>query len=427
MVILSFYFQNASIISIYASILYAGFLWFFLNSRKRWIRIIAFALCLFSIAIIVVLQNRTSFLALIAVSIYILFPVLKRKYPRARLALIGITFFSFSLLFLVFFLKTDSSLGRWFILKNSFSLWSENWLIGVGFGKYNPHYNHIQAEYFSNNSLLSKEAMLANDGYFVFNEFIQIGIELGLAGFVFLLVLVSLILRTCIRKMDTFQGWSGAVLIAIFIACLFSYPLHDFLLLTITIVLSAYIISGSFLLLRNLSIIALPVVLVFVINFYLKKQQLSKLNELASEGYKSKTLSLCAKLSDKMVKDYGFTIFYLNLLYETGRFQDAVKWFEEFHKYHCNQRSHLTVAMCYEESGDFTLAEHHYLLNLYITPHLLKSRDYLMDFYDRRGNIEKAIFWANEILSYPSKIQNVNSERIKKKAHNYLDKLEKKL
>ena len=52
--------------------------------------------------------------------------------------------------------------------------------------------------------------------------------------------------------------------------------------------------------------------------------------------------------------------------------------------------------------------------------HLLQSRVYLMDFYDRRGDYEKANYWAKEILIFPSKIKNMESERLKKRANDYM-------
>jgi hypothetical protein len=43
-----------------------------------------------------------------------------------------------------------------------------------------------------------------------------------------------------------------------------------------------------------------------------------------------------------------------------------------------------------------------------------------MDFYDRRGDYEKAKYWAKEILIFPSKIKNMESERLKKRANDYM-------
>jgi len=74
----------------------------------------------------------------------------------------------------------------------------------------------------------------------------------------------------------------------------------------------------------------------------------------------------------------------------------------------------------YNESGDSLSAEKNFLIALYIAPYRLQSRKDLMDFYHQRGNIQKAKYWANEIIVCPMKFYTEQGAHLKSKAAMYL-------
>lgn len=374
------------------------------------------------------LQSRTAFLSLMAGLFYVLFPWVSKKFGKRKTLVLMLSLFAISTISLTLFVKVSSSSGRWFIWEQSFQLWKHNWLAGVGLGRFNPEFNHLQAGYFSGTSLYSKEAMLANDGYFAFNEWFHFAIELGIAGLVLSLVSTYIILKACFRNINSSKSWAGTMLMPVFVGCLFSYPLHNFYILSITCLLVGYLSKGYALSLTHISpkfklvlLLAMLTTLFFYSYQYIKNQeQFSEGKQLAREGYKTEAINISAQISSEMKKDYGFTIFYLNLLYDTRRLERAIDWFHKFHRWHCNQRIHSVVAKCYDEKGDFNKAEEHYLISLYLTPHLLQSRIDLMEFYSRYDKVGKARYWAGEALHYPAKVQNNKVEMIKKRAQNYL-------
>lgn len=61
---------------------------------------------------------------------------------------------------LLFFYKTDSTNGRWLILKVSLNMIKENWITGVGLGRFKTVYNTYQAAYFNSHGLDGNEALL---------------------------------------------------------------------------------------------------------------------------------------------------------------------------------------------------------------------------------------------------------------------------
>lgn len=154
--------------------------------------------------------------------------------------------------------------------------------------------------------------------------------------------------------------------------------------------------------------------------YFESKKNFSEARELASAGYKTDAFNISIGISSGLKKDPGFTLFYTSLLFDTKRLESAIEWFHKFHRWHCNQRIHCAIAKCYDELRDFDKAEEHYLLSLYLTPHLLQSRIDLMEFYSRYHRINEACYWANEAMQYPAKVQNDRVGSIRKKAENFL-------
>ncbi len=351
-----------------------------------------------------------------------------KRFGKRKVLVIAILVFIIFLVLFTSLIKTNSSVSRWFILKNSVALFKQNWLTGVGIGRFNPNYNHLQAEYFSNNSLINEEAMLANDGYFAFNEWLHIGIELGIAGLLVSLLTSYVVLKACFKNADTQKGWAGAMLIPVFVGCMFSYPLHNLVIVGLTAFLTGYITKD----IVNLPVaipgwlktgfisISFLLFIIFSCQFFNNQRILSKAKQSRKEGYKTEAIALCERAAPGLIKDYSFTIFYLELLYETNRLTGAIRWFNEFHPYHCNQTAHSKIARCYDELGNFKLAEEHYLESLYITPHLLQSRIDLMNFYHRFGYTGKAKTWAKKTIECPIKIETERAYYLGKKAREYL-------
>ncbi len=375
------------------------------------------------------MSSRTAILAAVAFVLFLLYPKLRNENNQRTVLAIVLFIFLGVIFLLAGFFKVESTSGRWFILQKSFYLFKDHWLKGVGYGKFNPNFNHLQAEYFSTHSLVSKEAMLANDGYFAFNEWLHFAIEFGVGGFAISLLVTWVILKACIKSMSSPKIWAGALMIAILVACMFSYPLHNLFIAGATAFLAGFLTKDiikmpfkvSFRLQMSFVTVLILLLLYFSYKYYNYQQEYSAAKESREAGFKTEAIGICKKIAPEMKKDYSFTIFYLELLYETNRLGEAVRWFNEFHPFHCNQRAHTTIARCYDETGNYSKAEKEYLIALYITPHLLASRYDLVMFYDRYKRIDKASYWAQQLIDCPIKIENPKAHYFKKQAKNYLD------
>lgn len=72
------------------------------------------------------------------------------------------------------------------------------------------------------------------------------------------------------------------------------------------------------------------------------------------------------------------------------------------------------------EAGDLKPAEEHLITSLNITPHLLKSRMDLVEFYHQKGDKLKTRYWANEVINYPPKVNSPTAVSLKQQAKNYI-------
>lgn len=404
-------------------------MWLLINKPGRSVKIISSVGFASLFTEVLLLESRTAVLGVMASFLYSLFPHISLRFGRLKTTLLLVPPFLLILGVFIFCIKTNSANGRWFIWKLSIQLLEQNWLSGTGPGRFNPEFNHLQAEYFSNHSLYTEEAMLAADGFFSFNEWLQAGIELGITGFILAAAPGFLVLWACFRRNDSKDGWAGAAMMVILTGCFFSYPLHNFYILCFTAFLGGYLSRGFKIIRFKVSYsgkIVFFVLLIGILIFSIagKKEVQRKFytaRELSDHGYKSDAYRVSSAISEKMIKDPDFSLFYFNLLFETNRLNEAITWFKKIHLYTCTHKLHAEIAKCYDELGNFEEAEKHFLTSLYIKPHLLGSRVNLMEFYSRHEQVGKTRFWANEILRYPAKVQNNRAVELKKRAWHFLE------
>ena len=174
-----------------------------------------------SIAVIILTQSRTGYICLfLYFSCFII-----RVFPRWRKILIlMLSFISIAFIYLIFKIKTASSLGRWFILARSWDLIKENLVCGHGYNTFIQKYMLKQAEYFREN-LDSQYAWFADEIKHPLNEFILTWVEFGILGTLLHIgIFIFLFIRLKKRK-DTFSFTFFLSIVSIFIFSLFSYPM----------------------------------------------------------------------------------------------------------------------------------------------------------------------------------------------------------
>jgi len=380
---------------------------------------------LFAAITIILLQSRT---ALLSFGMGYLLFFARKQYFFVMPYLFFIALLTGSFLTLSYY-KLESTEGRWFIWNNCFSILSNNWLQGVGWGKFRYAYNEQQANWFLQNGFQHKETMLADTVYYSFNEWIQLAIEIGLPlTFFILAVIFFVVIRAFKNVMKSDDSCADQKIVAAFTALLFSsffsypfYYLPTLLLFGLLFIWVFKIAKFPFIDKRSVLTKRIGVISIFILavlflsmQFYTRIQW-KNATELSSVGYRKLAL-MKMKKAYPMLQANGDYLFSLATIYASLNKEDSALIFLEKSAMSKNDYElHRKLGQLYLETGKQGLAEKHFLKAVYMVPNRFRSREMLVDFYVKTGNKEHAIYWAKETIQLKEKIPSETTKRIKGK------------
>lgn len=132
----------------------------------------------------------------------------------------------FSGVFGIYHFKKGSADGRLFIWEVTSEIIKDFPITGVGFDRFKTHYMNYQADYFVKH-VETIEALVADNTYYAFNEWLQFVTENGLVGFLLLVVVLFIILKIKVaQKNNYFFLIAKTAFLAIGVFALFSYPMQ---------------------------------------------------------------------------------------------------------------------------------------------------------------------------------------------------------
>lgn len=123
----------------------------------------------------------------------------------------------------IYQLKKDSANGRLLLWKMTGQALLEHPYTGTGLGGFRVAYAKAQADYFASGKASKTEMMVAECPDYGFNEFLQIGLEQGIAGLTLFVLLLGYSLFQGLKNKQI--GATGGIL-ALIIFCMASYPLQ---------------------------------------------------------------------------------------------------------------------------------------------------------------------------------------------------------
>ena len=179
-------------------------------------------------------QSRASWLAILISSVLLFelrYQTIKKlfskmnKTKKAILIIVSVLIIGISLLG-VYHFKKESSDGRLFIWKTSTEIIKDNAFFGVGFDRFKKHYMNYQASYFVKFGE-TEEALIADNTYYTFNEFLQFIVENGIVGFIILMFVLFFIIKTApIKENNELSVIIKISLLTIGVFAFFSYSME---------------------------------------------------------------------------------------------------------------------------------------------------------------------------------------------------------
>lgn len=363
---------------------------------------------LFSTFTVYALSNKKSF-KIIASSIFIL---------------------STALVLLVFFIKSDSSLGRVLIYKVSIQIFQDNFLLGIGLGNFQEVYLYQQANYFSKEIYTNKELLLADNTHYAFNDYWQFIIEIGIVGFVIVGVLFYLLGKLVLKSIRSKKHvWLTAnvvsLLIAVLIAALFTH-IFEQLQYQATVVLCI-----TYLCLINIrkkwcNITILSISFLFLLAIGFKGMETYRINNnyntalnLYIAGLKKECKIELQKITP--IKDNKRAVLYLQILmssYHLNYEKEILKLLAQYP----NANTYKMLGDFYLFNGKIKAAENAYLTAINMVPNRFLPRQSLLRLYISQKKDTEAEKVANKIISLSIKIGSSQVNSIKQEAIDFLNK-----
>lgn len=375
-------------------------------------------------------KGRSGWLGLIAAILALNMLSARNKRQLLRRLLLCMVFIVAFAAFLIR-LKTDSSSGRMLVYKISFRMLKEHWLWGIGQGQFAKQYNLYQARYFESADIDNREALLADNVYYAFNDLLQLLVEQGLMGGLFFLLTVLLFLRRMRGVLHSGDNSTIfpflAMLVCVSVSSSFIYSLHHLPVFLMAMGALAFcnarpgnekvIIPGVVRQLARWSFI-IPVLLFTVDSGkqYLVRRKVRTAGELARAGFTRNALLLYDELEERHVRDGKVLLDHAMLLYQSGLLSRASDIIEKAKDDFISNEVFLLAARVYAEMGNFPAAEMNYKTALYMVPNRMGSRYELMHFYFQSGDSARARYWAHSIAHMTVKVESEKTEMMKNEA-----------
>ena len=228
-----------------------GSYWFMQNGRLKSIYLITISIL--GLSILPFANSRTAWIA-VSIGIFYLafikFDLWKRYQTWTITIFQKLSIFIFVLLVMVFlcwFLftyKVDSSNGRILIWKICMQMIQKSPFVGSGTDNFLREFSHAQMEYLKNPNIDFSTKMLADRPIAAFNEYIQFTVELGLVGIAFFISLILFPLKKFKNQNSAKETCPFiAVIIAVLVMAMFSYPFRNLPTIILTFVSLAVINS----------------------------------------------------------------------------------------------------------------------------------------------------------------------------------------
>lgn len=316
----------------------------------------------------------------------------------------------------VYNLKKDSADGRALIWKISTRAIMDK-PIGVGLGRFAGTYGEYQAEFFKSGDATEQEVNVADSPDYTFNEYLQIGTELGVAPLLLFVAMLCLAATYLFRRQKLAEG---GMLISFAIFASMSYPLSVLpfvILLVYVLAVGADRPTGSSSKAGTIGLLAGAVVLAALLVYnryptyaaYKTWSSLKRLHPFGIDGIANDYLRLKPLLNDN--KEF---------LFECAQALAKAKQYEESNHVISEALIISRDPMFLNIKGknnqaldDFANAEKSFIESSYMVPNRIYPHYLLAKLYLEAGDSAQAFAKARFVLDLEPKVTSPATDEIK--------------
>lgn len=413
------------------------------NLLKKVETFLSYCYMTMSLVVLPFSMNRTSWVAAVLACSIVTYSHFKenrkevfyRNDLKKKLNLIIFIIISFVSISGIYFFKKDSADGRLLIWKISSSIIKEHIVNGVGNGYFSGAYGRAQEEYFRNNKGTEHEQMIAGAPEYTYNEYLQIVMEYGIIGLLFLILIIGYCLYHLTHTNNQNRVPILGAFISLLIMAFFSYPLRNLYtcLLSICITVLAVFLPNEKRTIK--SIITSYVMLLFALLTIFYKGSFSFGLGNTKTAYKQWNLLkpyFDAEQFDEIVGNYSILYPYLKsdatFLFEYGQCLSKMELYEKSNKILqeglCRSSDPMFLNILgknYQRLGRYQLAEKMLYKAHYRIPHKIYPLYLLMLLYKEQQNKQNMLSMAYCIVYKKTKNDSAETKYIKAKAREILE------
>lgn len=408
----------------FAACLCAGFPFcLLLTTQKGWKRYLGSIVAITIIIATVLSLSRAGILSLlITFAVWIW----KRLRIPVRIKWSFLLLASIFMTGLLYYLKKDSADGRLLIWKCSLNMIKDQPLSGWGIGGFEAHYMDYQAEYFKQNPD-SKYTLLADTVQYPFNEYLNIGVTLGMLGIMAILIWLVYLWRVYIRHPNYEKECALLVWLSVGVFSAFSYPLmYPFVWLllgyaSVILLKDTWKLQPFFL---KVTALCLLVSCLWMGNRTYRRIKAELLwaeaVENSSFGQIKQAMQKYQQVYPVLRKDRYFMYNYAMELNRHGMNDDALRVAKECRSLWADYDLELLLGNLYEQMNEESQAKEHYIKASQMCPNRFVPLYQLVLLLDKNGQKDEAFQIAQHIIEKPVKVPSYQVNRIKKEMNDYI-------
>lgn len=359
---------------------------------------------------------------------------LNYRFLKSKISILIIGVIASCLILGLISIKSGSSNGRLLIYKVVYTqLEPEEIIFGIGYGNFRIQYNEFQAAYFSKHSTNGDEALLAGNTIYLFNDPLQLFIEIGLLGLAILIIATIQFFRYLRRDYLLFDEnplLFGAYLsiVCIVVSSFLSFPfqiigilIHFVFCIAVIVSFDQQEFSKKQFLNENryheISKIIFLLTSIFLLFFgyqsFLFYQKADEAVLLSKAGFRKKAINSYHELYNDFIKDGDIMYNYADELAKINQLDSTILVLNETMKYRYDDKYVLLMGNLLLEKKRFPEAEKYFIQAVHLDPKLFRNRQVLFQFYYETKQWNKALYWGNSILNLKVKIPSKTVENIR--------------
>ncbi len=410
-------------------------------------RIIGVAVAVVAIGLMVAAGSRTACIALAATAAAGIWGCFGKRigavlktWPSVAIWGLGLTGAAAAALgaYVLFGMKRMSAMGRLLKLQVAGAHWADHFWWGTGPGRFSWYYPYWQAAYFRDTpEPPASFVMSAGESYILFNEYVQLFEETGIAGLGTFTILMIVVLTAKSERHKALLLAVKLTVVAVLCCGFTAYPFHvnAFTFLFIVCCVLSFRLRENRLLPRLpmpipgrlLRVYVWIAVFALLTPFYRGVRELhavycwQQLGDKAQEdeeaGNAYAVLYPVLRHNGKFLTDYGQW-----LAQDKDRCGQAVIVLEQAKASFTSRKTMEATAAAYAQLGQFDMAARHRAWVCQFLPNRFRPRYELLKTYQAMGDTQKVRMVAQDILRMPVKIPSAEVYDVQEAARTALIK-----